>query len=39
NVYETGIKVSEEELERVNITRHDFHGEWNYCISPSETFA
>jgi len=39
NVYETGIKVSEEELERVNISRDDFHGEWNYCISPSETFA
>jgi hypothetical protein len=39
NVYETGLKVSEEELERVNISRDDFHGEWNYCISPSETFA
>jgi len=39
NVYETGVKVSEEELERVNISRDYFHGEWNYCISPSETFA
>jgi hypothetical protein len=39
NVYETSVKVSEEELERINITWHDFHGEWNYCISPSETFA
>ena len=39
NLYETGIKVSEDELERINIVRNDFHGEWNYCISPSETFA
>jgi transposase len=39
NEYETGIKVSEEELQRINIVRDDFHGEWNYCISPSEVFA
>jgi transposase len=39
NEYETGIKVSEEELQRINISRDDFHGEWNYCISPSEVFA
>ncbi len=30
--YETGIKVSNQELERVNLKRHDFHGEWNYTI-------
>ena len=39
NVYGTGIKVSGEYLERINISRDDFHGDWNYCISPSETFA
>lgn len=39
NEYEKGIKVSEEELEELNISRNEFHGEWNYCISPSETFA
>jgi len=39
NEYETGIKVSEEALQRINISRDDFHGEWNYCISPSEVFA
>jgi hypothetical protein len=38
-IYETGIKVSDEELERLNIVRNEFHGEWNYCISPSETSA
>lgn len=38
-IYETGIKVPDEELERINIVRNEFHGDWNYCISPSETFA
>lgn len=35
NTYEKGIKVSNKAFRAVNITRHDFHGEWNYCISPS----
>ena len=35
NIYETGIiRVSDDELAEVNITRHDFHGEWNYTIAP-----
>ena len=32
--YPAGIKVSDDELAAVNITRHEFHGEWNYTISP-----
>ena len=32
NYYEKGIKVSDQELERINLKRHDFHGEWNYTI-------
>lgn len=32
--YETGIKVSDEELNGVNLERNSFHGEWNYKISP-----
>jgi len=39
NEYEKGIKVSDKELEELNISRHEFHGEWNYWVSPSETFA
>jgi hypothetical protein len=39
NKYEKGIKITEDELEELNISRNEFHGEWNYCISPSETFA
>lgn len=33
--YLTGIKVTEEEKEKMNITRCDFHGEWNYIIAPN----
>lgn len=32
--YPTKIKITDEEMERVNINRHAFHGEWNYTICP-----
>ena len=34
NHYETGIKVTDEELASVRIRRAKFHGEWNYTILP-----
>ena len=34
NIYQKGIKVSDEDLEKINITRSDFDGEWNYVINP-----
>jgi hypothetical protein len=34
-LYESGIKVTDEELDAVRIKRDDFHGEWNYSISPN----
>jgi hypothetical protein len=34
NTYPKGITVSDEDLANINITRHDFHGEWNYTIRP-----
>lgn len=34
NTYPTGIKVTNEEMEQLNIIRNDFHGEWNYVITP-----
>lgn len=34
-IYATGIKVTEEEKNKLNIQRNDFHGEWNYTISPN----
>lgn len=32
--YETGIKVSDETMAQLNITKHKFHGDWNYTIAP-----
>ena len=32
--YETAIKVSDEELSRLRLTPHRFHGDWNYTLSP-----
>lgn len=34
-IYITGVKVTEEEKEKLNIARNNFHGEWNYIISPN----
>jgi hypothetical protein len=35
NTYPAGVKVSDAELEAVKLLRHQFHGEWNYTISPT----
>ena len=34
NAYPKGIQVTDEELNRVQIQRAEFHGEWNYTILP-----
>jgi hypothetical protein len=34
NVYETGIKVTDEEMAQLRITPCKFHGEWNYTVVP-----
>jgi hypothetical protein len=34
NAYPAGVRVSEAEIDAINIQRHDFHGEWNYTIRP-----
>jgi hypothetical protein len=34
--YETGIKVSDEDLASINLSRAKFHGEWNYTIRPQK---
>jgi len=33
--YPTGREVSDEEMNRVNLQRDKFHGEWNYLIKPN----
>lgn len=37
NMYPTKIKVTDHEMEQLNIQRENFHGEWNYAIAPQMT--
>ena len=39
NQYPLGIKVSDEEMELIDIEKDKFHGEWNYTISPRDTLS
>jgi len=34
NIYPKGIKVSEAQLDALNLSRHAFSGNWNYTIAP-----
>jgi hypothetical protein len=36
-VYPTGIKISDEQVDKWNIKKDVFHGEWNYVIKPNLT--
>lgn len=36
NKYDIGIKVTDKEMEDINIVKDEFHGEWNYKISPNK---
>lgn len=33
--YETGVKVADADLAAVPLRPHDWHGDWNYTISPA----
>jgi transposase len=33
--YPTGIKYTAKDVAALPITRHDFHGEWNYTVNPT----
>jgi len=34
NTYPKGVKVTDDQMDALNLHRHDFHGEWNYTIMP-----
>lgn len=36
NEYQTGIKISDDEMANIKIKRASFHGEWNYTIKPNK---
>lgn len=35
NIYEKGIKFTDNEFEKINVKKEDFHGDWNYVIAPN----
>ncbi len=35
NEYEKGLKITDKQLGEINLSRHEFHGDWNYTISPN----
>jgi Rhodopirellula transposase DDE domain len=35
--YPTGVKYTKKDIDVLPITRHDFHGEWNYTVRPPDT--
>ncbi len=35
--YPTKVKVTKQQMERVRLHPHDFHGEWNYTIRPESS--
>ena len=34
NPYVRGIKITDKEMQALDITKHNFHGEWNYALHP-----
>jgi hypothetical protein len=32
--YETGVKVSDRQMDALPLARHDWHGDWNYTLRP-----
>ena len=37
NLYPKGVVVSDDDMAAINITHEEFHGEWNYTISPNSS--
>lgn len=34
--YPTGIKISDAQMAALPLTRHEFHGDWNYTLRPTD---
>src|SRR5947208_5304743 len=34
SAYDTGVKVSGRQMDALPLTRHDWHGDWNYTLRP-----
>jgi transposase len=38
-VYRKGIQITEEQMNKLNITKNTFHGEWNYSINEQKCIS
>ena len=36
STYDTGVKISNRRMDALPLTRHDWHGDWNYTLHPQE---
>lgn len=36
STYPTGVKITDAQMATLPMTRHDFHGEWNYTLNPTQ---
>jgi len=34
NIYERGLKVSDKQMDELQLRRETFHGDWNYKLLP-----
>ena len=34
--YDTGIKISDRQMDALPLSRHDWHGDWNYTLRPED---
>jgi len=34
--YQTGLKISDAEVDALPLTRHDWHGDWNYTLAATQ---
>ena len=34
NQYETGVEISDEDMDRIRLKRHKVHPNWNYTLLP-----
>ncbi|MBN9611159.1 MAG: hypothetical protein J0I11_17800, partial [Actinobacteria bacterium] len=32
--YPAGIKITDQQMKTLPLKRHDFHGNWNYTLTP-----
>lgn len=37
NPYPTGLRYNKTQIDALPMTRHAFHGDWNYTINPPDT--